>query len=699
MKVWMLILLTFSFSAYASEFTYIKLDPEFEQYLTQTKSKSNLNSNLSNKAMLNGNNKSIIEVNMKSKMASILLGAPTGNPMPADGEESLLYEEIRRHLEAAHEGIGKEQVQNINHLNQQFNLGSSNFSGFSWQKPFGVVDAYVDRQVTPNIFGSNWLVMDTFTFEAEATTFLEKLKETGLSSMSKTEIGAFAGITFKRVYTSWHYANSFQEGLASDFSKLFLPFIKFNKRGMENMNDQEVMKREDVWTARVGGLISTPPLYNLSFSAGVLAQHDYHNITTIQSNHSGEERFRVGVASKRAASAGATLQLQLDFFKLIKFSLLRYDMNYEYASGKEFKLGFNSSQWNHLRGETEEGAELRSILKGLGAVKKLEPYVVSLDESSSSALEQRGSILIWGKLNKSKTEQIRVIKDNTVHVFFKNYAQNVKVVQNFFSRIFSAVIYKILKFPVGVNNAAVYSRQLTMEYKATHPQATDPAITRIDNTEQFSFVLTQYYSAARTDRWVDRKIKNDLIWFVDNFTTLPKNYKTDIRGEHLVGPMLIESNLRVEKAGLNYLLESSENDVFGLLVKVCGSENMRNWIQEANRLEMLNQNQTGKEKCVKNLGLKFLDFKNDYAANHLKPSLVKFKAFMTKYYKQSQDITELQALFGEENTFVNGKLQAKTGSGIDFSTVFSAGQFRGLGVIDNFKRSNGTRVPASIVSE
>lgn len=706
MKVWMLIILTFSYSAFSRDFTHLKLNPEFERYLNRTESKSNLQKALTRKSLnaVSSSAEASAQNTIHTKMMGALLGTSTlksnmNNPIQIDGENSPLYDEIRRHLETAHQGLGSQEVQNINRWNQQFNLGNSNFAGFSWQKPFGVVQVQADRQVTPNIFGQNWLVMDTFTFEVEATTFLEKLAEAGLSGLSATEIGAFAGITFRRVYTYWHYANSYQEGLTADFSRLFLPFLRFNQNGMERMNNEEIMKREDLWTASAGGLISTPPLYNISFSAGVLASYAYQNTTTVQSQHNSELRYKVGVLGKATTTAGATLELQLNFFNLLKLSLLRYDMNYEYSSGKEFTLGFKPDQWQQIKADNEQGHEFRSIMRGFGSVKKLEPYIVRLDESSSSAIEQRGSILIWGKMQKQKTETIRAIKDNVVRVFFKNYAQNVKVVQNIFSRLFSAIVYKIFKLPVGVNNAAIYSRQVTMEYEATHPQASDPQIARIDSSEQFSFVLTQYYNASRTDRWVDKRFKNDLIWFVDHFTTLPKNYKTDIRNEVLKGPMLIESNLRVEKAGFQYLLATDENQIFAQLVKVCQSKKKDQWTNELTRKEMLEDRQSGKDGCVKDLGLNFLTFKYDYIANHLKPSLAKFKDFITKYYKKSETISDLQVIFGEENTFINGKLQAQTSMGMPFNTTFSSGQFRGLGVIDTFKRTEGSRVPASIVSE
>lgn len=690
-----------SFNAFSAEFTHIKLNPEFEQALNAPRP-SVLNKSLQ------GKNSSIPASSSKqtfdAKIFALLGSAFNGGidtPVPVDGQNSPLYEEINRQLQN-HREIGQSEVNNINRMNQQFNLGSANFSGFSWQRPFGVVQVYVDRQVTPNIFGENWLVQDRFTIGLEATTFLERANSEGITSMSDTEIAAFAGVTFKRVYTYYHYATSYQDGLQSDFSKLFLSFSKFNETGMEEMTQEEILKREDQWTVSAGGMITTPPLYNISFSGGVLAKYDYEVMTSIQSSTTKEPnelRFKIGVLSKKTTSSGVTAELQLDFFQLLQLTILRYDLNYEYASGKEYTLGFTNDNWKIMRDNPEQHEELRNILTGSGQIRKLEPYVVRLDEASSEQLDQRGSILIWGKLQKSKTEQIRVIKDKTVHLFFKNYSQSVKVVQNIISRLFSAIVYKLLKFPVGATNAAIFSRQLTMEYEATHPQASDPSVIRLDNQNQFSFELTQYYNAARTDRWIDRVFKNDAIWFVDNFTTLPKDYKTSVRQELLKGPMLIESTLKVDQVGFAYLVAQHENTIFSHLAKVCDSSKKQDWITEDKRRALLKSNLFGNEKCVKDLGLKFISFKKDYDANFLRPSLAQFKNFVTGYYKLAEGVDDLTALFGPQNTFIHGKLQATTSSGAPFLTTFSAGQFRGLGVIDTFKRNSTSRVPASIVSE
>jgi hypothetical protein len=694
--VWMLIVCVFVFEARASEFNYIKLNPQFEQYLNEPKLKS-----------FQGSNKDARADEYAQKIRVSLLGASGGagdfnSPFPNDGEESLLYEQIRANLEASHREIGLREVTNLDFLNRQFNMGTENFSGFSWQKPYGVVHVWADRQVTKNLWGSNWLIQDTFTFDIEATTFLQHSNEAGITNMTDMEIGAFAGVTFKRVYTYYHYANSYAEGLRADFSKLFLPFLKLNTTSIGRMNHEEIVKREDNWTASVGGMIASPPYYGFSVAGGILAQYSYQNMVSVQNinvQDTTSEKILLTAKSKQTVSAGVNINIQAEFLKILKVTIMSWDLSYEYASAKELKLGMSAPEWQHVIEDRTKGDELRRIINGYGQVASLEPYVVQLEDEESIALAQRGALLIWGRLAKSKTEKVTVIKDNTVKIFFKNYAQNMRVVQNVFSRLFSAVIYKIFKFPMGTKNAALYNRQVNLEYEATHPQASDTNIARIENTEQFSFVMNQSYEAARTDRWIDQKFKNDTIWFVDSFTTLPKDYKTILRSEQLKGPILIESNLRVEKAGFEYLLKSPVNNIFASITKVCGSKHAADWTNEAIRYRRLRTAQIGSDLCVKTIGNHFLSFKSDYLENALRPSLAKFKSFLTKYYKRAESLSDLTALFGEENTFIHGQIKATTPQNSQFVTSFSSGQFRGMGVIDNYKRSVGSRQPASIVSE
>lgn len=700
-QVWMFIFSLMMFTAQASDTTGIKFTPEFEQYLKRPKLKS------ASKGAKSINPVASPTDEFTQKIKTTILGAAStagdfNSPFPNDGEESLLYEQIRANLEASHQEIGNRQVTDLDVINRQFNLGVDNFSGFSWQKPFGVVHVYANRKIAANLFDENYIVEDSFTLEIEATTFLQKTNEAGITNFSDAEIGAYAGITFKRVYSYVSYARTYAEGLRVDFSRLFLPFLKLNMAGISRMGDKEVIKRYDNWTAGVGGMISTPPYYGFSFSAGVLAQFAYENLLVIQNNNDkdeGSDKITLLTKGTQSASVQVNLALQANFMNILKLTILGSDLVYEFSKSKEFSLGFSDEQWTHANQEQGLKNELNSIIHGYGKVQSLEPYVINLQEQSTEALGKRGTLLIWGKLAKNKTERVLQIKDEMVRTFYKSYSQNMRVVQNVFSRLFSAAVYTIFKFPMGTKNAALYNRQITLEYEATHPQASDTGIARIDSTEQFSFSINQSYEASRTDRWIDKKFKNDVIWFVDSFTTLPKDYKSIIRSEQLKGPLLVESTLRIEKAGFDYFLALPDNSVIGQAAKICDSKRVNEWMTPEKRQQFLSRLQIGSEACTKRIVEKFIEFKTDYRLNTLKPAIAKFKSFLTKYYKQSGNLIDLTLLFGAENTFINGQLTATTSMGTQFVTPFSAGQFRGLGVIDNYKRSNGSRLPASIVSE
>lgn len=698
--VWMLVLILAGFKVHAdSSFKHIKLTPAFEQYLTKPQMKT-----LSARSVGPDPMKEVIRSAVFGKEAQASAKGLSPFP-PADGEESLLYEQIRQELELSHQRIGLEEVTQLDRINRQFNLGTSTFAGFSWQKPVGTVQVYADRQVTPNAFSEDendvWLVTDTFTVEIEATTFLEKLKEAGVVDAG-TDIGAFAGLTFKRVYRYDHYAKNYNEGLLVDFSKLFLPFMVFNAEGLAKMGDKEVIKRQDLWTAKAGALITTPPMYGLSFSAGALAEHAYEAETSMQAFKNADpaaQALVMNIWSKSSTVAGATASLQLDFFKLLQITLLRFDLTYEYGKGKNYVLSMSNNDVGHVKNNPEELSEWRGILRGRREVKLLEPFVVRLDEVTTEAIETHGSVFLWGKMAKNKTEQKRIIKDGKVHTFYKNYASNVRYVQNLLSRFLSAIIYKLLKLPVGTKNVAIYSKNVVLQYEDSHPQSTNQDILRVASEEKFSFSIVQSYEAHGLSKWHEKKYKEDVLWFVDEFTTLPKDWLARIRKGDVKGPVRVESDLKVDKSGFLHFVALPENSVFGSIVGVCKSKKLKEWTADDSRAKLLKETPSNEEdKCVRKVGLNYLSFREDYLQNFKAPSLRKFKDFLTQYYKVSENITSLTSLFGVENTFISGRLSGKFSDGVIRSIPFANGQFRGNGVIDNFLRANSGRSPASITS-
>lgn len=601
---------------------------------------------------------------------------------PSDGQESLLYGQIRGWLEARYQGIGTNEANRINAYNQQFNGGVQNFSGFSWQKPFGGFGVFTERQLSPDLFDSSrWIVMDTFTVVIEATTFLGKMSEAGAVDMTASEIAAFAGINFKRVYTTFHFAESFGQGLIADYRSLFLPFLLHTPEGALSLTEGRVLRRDDSWSAGVGGLIESPPWYGLSFSAGALAEVTNESSLTLQHIRPSEasrpgEFLRVSHRSAVKKSAGVTAALQLDFFKLIKFTLLSYDLEFDADSANEFQLSFREDNRPSLTAPGDVASEFGQVLrKNSPKIRYLEPFVTRLDQSHNSSTNSRTMLLLWGSLKKSSMEQVTVIKGQTVKEFFRNYNESIRLVQNFWSRLFSSFIFRIFKFSSIIQNDAAFSRKLTLEYEATLPQSPDPAKMLIENQEQFSMSVGLSYQAARTDRWTDRSYKRDVVDYLQRFTTLPVNLRELVSNEDLKGPLSITTNVRVMGDGLNFFNQLPEAQILKEFEHLC-------------------QKRTS---CLKNLQGPYRSYKKVFTDTG-RLELAQLKKMMLNLLKETNDLTSFSVLFGEK-AFVSGSFYATSRQGLPFSTSFSSGQFRGLGVIDNYKRAHGTRQPASIWSE
>jgi hypothetical protein len=601
---------------------------------------------------------------------------------PTDGQESLLYGQIRDWLDNRYQGIGQAESERVALFNNQFNLGVQNFSGFSWQKPFGGFGIYTDRQLSPDLFDANrWIVMDTFTVVIEATSFLGKMNEAGAVDMTTSEIAAFAGINFKRVYTTFHFANSFMEGLVADYRYLFLPFLAHTPNGALELNNGRVLRREDTWSAALGGLIESPPWYGFSFSAGAMAEITNQSTLTLQSvtpqeaNRPGEF-LRVSHKSGITKSAGVTAALQLDFFKLIKFTLLSYDLEFSSEKSNEFQLSFREEHKNKLTDDSETAQEFAQVIrKNSPNIRYLEPFVTRLDQSHTTSTNSRTMLLLWGSLKKSSMEQVKVIKDQAVKIFFKNYNESIRLVQNFWSRLFSSFIFRIFQFNTIIKNDAAFTRKLNLEYEATLPQSPDPNKMLIESQEQFSMMVSMSYQAARTDRWVDRSYKGDVVEFMERFTTLSVELRNSVNKEDLKGPIMVSTNIRVMGDGLHFFNQLTEQQVINEFNLLCAK----------------------KSSCVKALRDPYLAYKKVYHDTG-KLELALLKKMLTTFLKEIDDLASFQVLFGE-NAFVTGSLHATSRQGLPFSTAFSVGQFRGLGVIDTFKRLNGTRQPASIWSE
>mgnify|MGYP003390270009 CR=1 FL=1 len=664
------------------EFQHIRLNPEF---VSEVQGRSRMGSKSLHESQPHWRSR-LVPILFDNEVAELNVQSGTAQKSmrsegPWEGQDSQLYFQIQGWLGNQYQGIGAQQANQVNHYNSMFNLGTQNFSGFSWQKPFGGFTLNVDRQLSPELGSDKWVVMDTFTIEIEASTFLGKLGEGGVVNMTDSEIAAFAGIKLKRIYTTYHYANSFMEGLIIDYTSLFLPFLAHSPSRVLQMKPGELMKREDQWTMGAGGLIESPPFYGLSFHAGVLAEMSYQSIITMQAIDKASqvkpgEFLRVSHHSAQRKSAGVSAGLQLDFFKILQLTLLSYDLSYSAEKNKEFNLSFTENDRVALATNADLGREFAGLLrKNSPEIRYLEPYVVMLKEGEENESTSRAMLLLWGNLKKSALEKTRIIKDQIVKEYFTHHSESIRMVQNFWSRLFSSLIFRIFKFNSYVYNEAAFSRKLAMEYEATLPQSPDPEKMWIENTEQFSMNLSLSYEAARTDRWSDKSYKKDMENFLLRYTTLPANYRTMLRNEELVGPTLATMSAKVMGDGLAHFNALAESEVRSVFSDVCNED----------------------KDCITELMTPYQQYKKVWT-DMQRLELVQLKKLMGLFSKKLKSLEPLRGLFGDY-VFIHGTFRAASRAGMNFSTTFSSGQFRGVGVIDTFRRLNGTRTPATVGGE
>jgi hypothetical protein len=571
-----------------------------------------------------------------------------------------------------------------------------NFSGLSWHRPQSNFLLHANREVLPDLMSDKWIVHDTLIITIDASTLLTNMKELDLIEVTDEIITIYAGMGFQRKYHFWHFADSYLDGLSSDYKKLFLSFSYFNNQKSLNLSPYEIIKRNDKFYLNVGGAVNTPPYYGVSFRGGVIANTSYQSNLTIQSlgkkdSKKDKEFLRVSIDKSHSLGADITLGLQLDFFNLLKLSLLSYELDYDYAKSQKTHFSFYENDKDELLMGIKKAAYKKVLKTKTSNYGPLNENIIQNDERESQNLSSTYALLLYGKIRKSSTEQIKVQKDNEYRYFYKHYSSSVKIFQNLWSRIFNTALYKLFDLDLPNKNAAKSTKKMQLEFE----QNSDIEENFLQDESQFSFVLNQSFSAAKTHKWYHKKYLKESIRYLNRYTSLDKNLMSMLKDKYLRGPLEISSNLRVEASGLKFFHSLSENEAFGKIVDACKANNKSAWTSTRSREKLMRRFYFGKNKCVKALGKRYLSYIRVFHY-YDQIDLKKFKKFLGQYFKKSRGYIDLIGLFGVDNVFIHGDFRAITQDGQPFQNYFKSGQFRGLGVIDSFMRQGATAVPISI---
>ena len=119
------------------------------------------------------------------------------------------------------------------------------------------------------------------------------------------------------------------------------------------------------------------------------------------------------------------------------------------------------------------------------------------------------------------------------------------------------------------------------------------------------------------------------------------------------------------------------------------------WAKPDVREQSMKHILVGAEKCVKDLGGNYLDYRSDYDRYH-EMNFKKFRDFLIGVHKETDHRDDLVKFFGPNNIFFFGSFDARTKTGNTFQTYFKDGIFKSAGLVSDYLRAADRRVPASL---
>ncbi|MCO4755074.1 MAG: hypothetical protein KC478_11375 [Bacteriovoracaceae bacterium] len=651
-------------SLFAVDFKHFKLKNELEE-LSKAKSPKT-----QRQFMALG--ESAQDRTIETKVAQKLLNL---SEKSASGPGSALMKKISEALSDHYNKVGKEQTTPLV-LNHNMGGGVLNFSGFTWKKPFANFKLYVNRQLSQDLYSDGWIVHDKLVIGIDASTLLTNLQQEDLIEIDKEGIGAFAGVSFIREYQYNHKASTFLEGLQSDYSKLFLSFTKFNPEHVLNLPPYNFLRQKDTYSFNAGGMVKIPTGGTLSGRVGVLVNSAYERTTTIQvlgedDSPKEGEFLRLNIDKKVEKGVDAHLSLQVDFFNLLKLTLLSADLEYRYGMANSTYYSFYEKDKQFIATSSAHASEFKKLINGqIDEAYAFKKNIVQLEERINENFNSKYSALLLGQIKKRETEQIKIIRDGVEKIFFKHYAESIKFVQSLWSRMFGIVINRLFDWDPGVVNAAESKKKLAIEFEYME----DLGEAKVDSSEKFSLSLTQSFQAAKTHRWWHSYYKRESRNHILNMTNLDPKYEIMVKDEVLRGPIEVVSKVKVLSAGIAHFNFLDEKNAFKKFKEMCEGR---------------------KKSCFNLLKKRYLSYMSHFHRYGIS-DLMRFKSFIGSYFKRLRTYKDLYTLFGKENVFMNGQLSAVTNKGLPFSTYFKEGEFQGLGVIDSFMREGVSRAPANI---
>ncbi len=609
-------------------------------------------------------------------------------PIP-DDDNSDLYKKIEAWLRPRYMNIGQTQADAILKQSQNYDLGTHNYQGMSWRRPMGIFMIGGNRAVSPVSNGpKKWRVNDIFTISVGAVSYLKYLKNKDLIDIPIESIGLFAGIGFQRTYRFTHYADSYVNGLKSDFRKLFMTFMYFKTKRVLDLDDDESIYKENFFGVNTGVFLKFPLWNVLSGNIGGIVGTNKTSSLKITANlgetSSDKARRLAMVLHKNSGkTVGVYADLVLDFFKLFKLTMLSFNIPLEKTLAHNLSMNIPESAIYDI-----ESGKLKKVFKKVLKMRKFDisqfnqfisfrDYRTTINKGTNQFYISRGSY-------HNKTEQrIDLInsKKEENSQFFKVIGVDTKYVKTLWMTLVNNIFLNrnklsfIKKYPkiknwlnkmkvnldplTGINH-----RKVELEYKANFVNDDKDLVSEENSYAQatnVSLKFHKYTKVGKTKGFLFKRAKRKFISYLTSQTNVGHEIIKQIEENKIKGPAEVSLDVSVNSSGMKAFSGMLDWEVHGIVNAIC---------RRYNNLSSFSDRKRRKEerKCIKSIDKYYKKYKNGISKNQ------GVNVFMLKHFlKQIQKyggFDTYSLLFGESNVGITGSVTAKNKKGKTYKTYF-----------------------------
>lgn len=560
--------------------------------------------------------------------------------------------------------------------NQSHAIGDTNFSGFNWSGLVAGAGIKAGRKLYPDYTEQDeekrWVVEDTLLFEVDAQTFLKDQAEQKNIEISASSIKAFAGIRFRRSYTYVHYAPSYVKGLTKEFDKLFLSFLKFGGDNFLSLEDHESVTRRDYLSADISASASTPSFYYLSaYAGGTLYYSSVNNVSIhkpgARDYPRGNESLRVGINKSKLKGNSAVVGLQADFYKLLKISLLSYELSSSTSESSYVSLSFQADD-EELLGNKDSivHQEVKDVLRGKLPENNLDlmPFIISEQDTKKDDESKSSHLFLFDKFKGNSTSDVTIRDESGTRYMFRYNQEKSTYKKTWIQALVHSK--KIDKYKRRVTDTVTLEYQVQKEQR--HLSLNE---VKLDDPRGAYLRFSKEFNAPKTDGGLRKKLRAEAIEFGKLYSNIDEKVWDNFRKGELKGDATVSINAEVSGVGIASLAPHSNEYWNGVSLWVCTRTNPQDDPGRLSKIE---------KACLKKLRNTFKAYKEVWNSE-AKISARALKDLVEAIAEYAKGFEDLEMIFGVQNVGITGSFSAETYHGFPYVTYFILGDDQGNGLI------------------